>query len=151
MFFLSPWFSFLVWSLPGLFMPYLRKGFSESEIVMPSNENRLIHSQMTHRIPVAYSIRVKFVFLYATIFFLFTSCFASSHNLLHPCQDIFFNVIKVSFIYKINQFMHKRSTSQTLQIIMCINIFLMLICMFCYMHLELSFLIWSIVPQSFDV
>lgn len=47
--------------------------------------------------------------------------------------------------------MHKRSTSQTLQIIMCKNIFLMLICMFCYMHLELSFLIWPIVPQSFDI
>lgn len=101
--------------------------------------------------PSCLEYKGEICFSICNYFFLFTSCFASSHNLLHPCQDIFFNVIKVSFIYKINQFMHKRSTSQTLQIIMCINIFLMLICMFCYMHLELSFLIWSIVPQSFDV
>lgn len=82
-----------------------------------------------------------------SVHFLFCllSQFASS------LSGYFFNVIKVSFIYKINQFMHKRSTSQTLQIIMCKNIFLMLICIFCYMHLELSFLIWPIVPQSFDI
>lgn len=82
-----------------------------------------------------------------SVHFLFCllSQFASS------LSGYLFNVIKVSFIYKINQFMHKRSTSQTLQIIMCKNIFLMLICMFCYMHLELSFLIWPIVPQSFDI